>query len=255
MKPTILLLFPLITAGVNHTSCNDQSETCLNNPNNVELFAEKKTRSHPLIHFLYEPNTAMAAKFRSLSGRNIQVFWDDGADGVEQAHLSPGMVTTTNTYEGHSFYATPEDDKYKVLNRFTITKEKVFYTIEDPEVPGDKTVVEQTMQEEAFLREYSNKTGIAWRHYYGPDGPRPPPVLFMWPTKEVGDVHKLTSHNGYWTCDGAKDKCQEMKHLNFTVECVSLEPRVFVIENFLSDFEADRIIKDARPKLSPRYIT
>ena len=252
MKSIIFLISPLITAGVNHTSCHGQFEMCLNNPNNVELFVEKRTRTHPLIHFLNEPSTAMAAKFRSLSGRNIQVYWDDGADGVEQASLSPGMVTTTNTYEGHSFYATPADDKSKVLNRFTISKEKVFYTIEDPEVPGDKAVVEQTLQEEAFLREYTNKTGIAWRHYYGSDGPRPPPVLFMWPTKEVGDVHKLTSHNGYWTCAGAKDNCQSKSPVNFTVECVALEPRVFMIDNFLSDYEADQIIADARPNLGER---
>ena len=40
--------------------------------------------------------------------------------------------------------------------------------------------------------------GIAWRHFFGPNGPRPPPVLHMWPTKEVGAVHQVDSLNGFW---------------------------------------------------------
>ena len=126
---------------------------------------------------------------------------------------------------------------------------KVFYTIEDPDVPGNEAVVKEVLREEAFLTEYLNKTGIAWRHYYGDDGPRLPPVLFMWPTKEVGDVHSLVSSNGYWTCEGTKEKCQSKSPIEFKLECVSLAPRVFMIENFLSDYETEQIIKDAKPNL------
>ena len=110
------------------------------------------------------------------------------------------------------------------------------------------------LQEEAFLNEYANKTGIAWRHYYGPEGPRPPPILFMWPTKEVGDVHSLVSSNGYWTCDGNKETCQSKSPIEFKLECASLAPRVFMIENFLSDYERNKIIRDAQSKLSPRFV-
>ena len=35
------------------------------------------------------------------------------------------------------------------------------------------------------MEQYFNKTGLLWRHYYGPAGPRPPPVLHMWPATEV----------------------------------------------------------------------
>ena len=132
MKPNIemiifILLLPLLVlSNTNQTSsCDETTGTCLNSPNNVEFFVEKRNRLHPMVELLSESSTAMSAKFRSLSGRNIQVFWDDGGSGVEQAHLRPGMVTTTNTYEGHSFFATPEDDTSKILNRFTISKEKV----------------------------------------------------------------------------------------------------------------------------------
>lgn len=40
--------------------------------------------------------------------------------------------------------------------------------------------------------------GIAWRHYYGPNGPRPPPVLHMWAADAIGDTHKIISTEGFW---------------------------------------------------------
>lgn len=40
--------------------------------------------------------------------------------------------------------------------------------------------------------------GIKWRHYYGPNGPRAPPKLFMWPANEIGEVHSLESGEGKW---------------------------------------------------------
>ncbi len=48
------------------------------------------------------------------------------------------------------------------------------------------------------MDEYYKRTGILWRHYYGPDGPRPPPSLFMWPASQVGEVHGVTSSYGFW---------------------------------------------------------
>ncbi len=79
----------------------------------------------------------MAAKFKSMSVRTVEIYYDDGTkEGVEQAQLKPGQESTTNTYEGHRFFVTPSGNKNKVLSRFTISKEKVMYLIEDPEYPA-----------------------------------------------------------------------------------------------------------------------
>ena len=48
------------------------------------------------------------------------------------------------------------------------------------------------------MREYRDRTGLHWRHYYGPDGPRAPPEFSMWPAKEIGQVHRVTSTEGKW---------------------------------------------------------
>lgn len=40
--------------------------------------------------------------------------------------------------------------------------------------------------------------GLLWRHYFGPKGPRPPPILHMWSASEVGQIHDVTSDQGFW---------------------------------------------------------
>jgi hypothetical protein len=57
---------------------------------------------------------------------------------------------------------------------------------------------DSSLRETQFMREYLNRTGIQWRHYFGPDGPRPPPTLFMWPAARTGQVHQIEFDQGYW---------------------------------------------------------
>ena len=83
----------------------------------------------------------------------------------------------------------------------------------------------------------------------GPNGPRPPPVLFQWPAPEIGSVHEVITPHGFWTCDGKESECQSSDPVRLELEVISLEPRVFYIEKFLSNFEADSIIEYARPKI------
>jgi len=74
----------------------------------------------------------------------------------------------------------------------------VLYLVEDPAHPAPKELQDATYAEFNFMAEYLKQHGFHWRHYYGPSGPRPPPTLFMWPADRVGDVHSVTSHEGYW---------------------------------------------------------
>jgi len=47
------------------------------------------------------------------------------------------------------------------------------------------------------MREYLNRTGIQWRYYFGPDGPMPPPTLFMWPAARTGQVYQIEFDQGW----------------------------------------------------------
>ena len=50
-------------------------------------------------------------------------------------------------------------------------------------------------------------------------------------------------------CDGPASTCQSPDPVTIDVECVSLAPRVFIIDRFISDFEADTIIQLAKDKV------
>lgn len=45
------------------------------------------------------------------------------------------------------------------------------------------------------------------------------------------------------TCDGFASLCQNKETLTLTLTTVSTAPRVFVIPNFMTDFECDRIVQ------------
>jgi hypothetical protein len=72
------------------------------------------------------------------------------------------------------------------------------YLIEDPNNPAPSALREAAYKEYNFMAEYRNRTGIQWRHYYGPSGPRPPPSHFMWPADHIGQVHSVLSQEGHW---------------------------------------------------------
>ena len=244
---------------------NDENEYSIEDPgsstvirNNKEvtmkLNHDFKNRPHPAIKKLNGPiSTAMSVKFRNLSAKKIDLWYFNGVDGTEQGHLAPGRETTTNSYEGHVFYATEHGGSREIC-RFSMSKDKTLYLIEDPIHPAPQHMLEFSNQELAFHEEYYKQTGIHWRHYYGPDGPRPPPSLFMWPAEKIGQVHKVNSPEGYWECDGTEGQCQSDKYVELELELVSTEPRVFIIPNFLSEFEVGEIIKLARPHIKQSHV-
>ena len=81
---------------------------------------------------------------------------------------------------------------------FTVLLNQVIYSIYDPEHQASESIIAHHEKEMAFMGDYYNKTGIHWRHYYGPNGPRPPPILYMWPADIIGQTHKVESPEGYW---------------------------------------------------------
>ena len=245
--------------------------------------------------------TAMSAKFRCLTSYEVDYYYDDGEDGTFQGTLSLGKETTINTYETHVFYFTRKGRKNKEVIRFEMNADQILvrltprapsllflrhaississqYVIQDPKKPPPEKYLTQLRNEEAFMEGYLNRTGILWRHYYGPEGPRGPPGLYMWPADEVGELHKVTSYEGLWHCDGERDVCQSKDSVDMELEVISIAPRAFYIPrcvlwpdevrpgrawasghvssthiharpSFLSDFEADHIIALAKDQV------
>ena len=90
-----------------------------------QMFVGSVSRQHPSVVRLTQTTTACSAKFVSLSGRPLAMYWDDGADGVSEGVLGPGATTTTNSYEGHMFYFTEKNNKADVIAHITVEPGKV----------------------------------------------------------------------------------------------------------------------------------
>lgn len=219
---------------------------------------------NPHITLLGTGTTAMSAKFRSLVP-SMDMWYEDGRGGTFQGTLTLGRESTTNTYEGHVFFFTDSADRKIEYARFTMDKNRVLYLVQSDRHPVPQNLQDLTANETKFMTEYKARTGINWRHYYGPLGPRPPPTLFMWPAAEIGQRHKISSTEGFWHCRdnteykghaskssasaAAANACQHPHGAEFELEVISLEPRVFLIKNFFSAVEADEIIAKASARL------
>jgi hypothetical protein len=96
-----------------------------NKPLGASTFSKKKR--HPSVRDIPGPRTtATSAKFRSLSSRPIQIWYDNGTPELSfQGELTSGQETTTNAYVGHVFIFTEKANKANVLARHTITADQV----------------------------------------------------------------------------------------------------------------------------------
>jgi len=204
---------------------------------------------HPAVKLINMRSTSVNVKFRSLAPA-IDMWYDGGEGSVTfQGSLSLGQESTINTYEGHVFFFTVKGNKDKELARHTMAADKVFILIEDKDHPPSAEMLKHIEKESKYMAKYLEVNGIPWRHYFGPNGPRSPPSLYMWPAEYVGDKHKIQSRQGYWSCTGSIKNCQSQEPITFELEVISTAPKAFIIPNFLSEFEADQIIKYADPKL------
>jgi prolyl 4-hydroxylase len=206
----------------------------------------KNDHPHPAIKILDKKSYSVAAKFRCLLPA-CDYYYDDGKGGSFQGTLNGwGKETTTNSYAGHVFFFTEKGDKSKEVARFTIKENQFLYVVSDESRPPPKELMEQLEKEKKFGEEYLKRTGNIWRHYFGPNGPRSPPVLYMWPANEIGQIHTVSTYNGKWTCNDPI-KCRSKDKMEMRLEVVSMQPKAFIISEFLSEFEAEEIMKIATP--------
>lgn len=121
--------------------------------------------------------------------------------------------------------------------------------IYDEVYPASQELIDLTRKEEKFMDEYYKRTGLHYRHYFGPNGPRPPPAEWFWPASSIGAVHTVSTTAGYWNCHHTDKTCYDNNPLTFELEVISQTPRAFIIPNFLSEYEIKHIIDLAKPTL------
>jgi hypothetical protein len=97
---------------------------------------------------------------------------------------------------------------------------------------------------EEFHARYQDRTGEEWASPV----PRHSPIHGCWSTPRIGHEHEVVV-----PCCVAKwtdIHTQEVESTIMKVTVLSIRPRVFVVDDFLSDFECDHLIDCHRPHMS-----
>jgi len=225
--------------------------------------------------------------FRNLSDREMMLYWAHPQTGAfkHQARLcANGCSTGFQTYAGHRFAWAemvdgnePRPSEIVPVHWSQVDEGQLIYAFIDETT---KPAVRELLEDEfKFRAEYLETNGFPWT---GTAYPRPPPTLPLVPASFVGQQYLVALDDPlaqFWNCETAAAKSRpadeditvtntdyvseclrdgkqpDMNKLvrggpsNLTLRVASVKPRVFQVENFLSDFEADYIIAQAKPNL------
>lgn len=214
----------------------------------------QRQAERPFIRSLGVRSTSASAKFRCLVPDEVDVWYHDGGNGIYQGTLSLGKEYTVNSYDGHVFYFTEKGNKKKEYARFTVSGDRVIYVIQDPTRPPPKHMLDHLEKEIKFSEEYLKQNGLQWRHYFGPEGPRPPSIHHMWPADYIGQKHKVYSDDNDWICAGKESVCKLQGTKEIEIEVISMKPRAFLIRDFLSGFEADALVSIGRKRVEESWV-
>lgn len=195
-------------------------------------------------------NRAMGAKFRNFRNQRLYKYYDNGTpEGAYNGFIEPLGFSATNSYQGHTFIF--RDKKWpsgEEITRITMQKGKYIYIIPPVEEwVKEKKEYKRTMQEKAFMEDYYKRNGQPWLAEYE----REPILLPIWEARYVGQEHHVTTEHGYVNCGPIKKKpqCVEQEPFNVTLYVASTQPKVLIIPNLMSSYEADHILKLAKPRL------
>ena len=185
--------------------------------------------------------TSMGAKFRNFHRDTLEMRWDNGTpDGVYSGTI-PGLGrTSTNTYDGHSFFFTHPRSGAEVA-RFRMKAGANLYIIppaDDDEATKRSADYVEALEEAAFMERYEAENGVPWLAFY----PRPKPILNMWPAEFLGQTHVVASPYAYHVSDTEKHSGDLALSLQ-VLSHAPAGPRVFLVREMLSEFECDHIIE------------
>jgi len=243
----------------------------------VSTFYQEEPGSRTAVapHFV-----ALAGMFVNMSPDNLRLYWDpdNGRPGSIIAYNTPFQATGTATFPTHKFYFTPMDSN-EVVARFTVTPPQSVYYYDPLDVPNDPEQTRRNLdalsedelekymilkKTKDFAEKYFEFTGRQYLANY----PRKQPSHFMWSADYLGQMHWATTKETHFVELPSDDELQPIRAspkervlkedeprllqqyrtkdqdiLNMTLKVTSYAPRVFEIDNFLSEVEAQHILK------------
>jgi hypothetical protein len=207
---------------------------------------------------------------------------EQNAGGKKHAmrNHSPWTASGTATFPNHRFIFTPLDDPDTVLATFIVGNypDNIYvydpYRVENDDAATLKNLEENLNAQErehyehwrktlSFHEQYRNFTGRSYLANYL----RPPPEHYMWRADYFGQQHWVLSNETQFVELPPKDLLQPLSasklqrrlqpndprilpeyrnttgFMNMTLTVLSVAPRVFQIDNFLSRVEVEHIVE------------
>ncbi|GKY99327.1 hypothetical protein MPSEU_000887700 [Mayamaea pseudoterrestris] len=228
----------------------------------------------------------LAGKFINMSNKRVSLYWEEQVGGTkhEMRHHSPFTASGTGTFPEHSFVFSEYDEPDKVLQRFIVQPyPNNLYWYDPYHVEGDPEATEQNLSELtaderkmydnwkrtlSFNEQYFNVTGRSYLANYL----RSRPSHHMWPADHFGQEHWVTTRETLFDKEPPaellgpvlgtpksrvlksgdprllQDYRESLQLKNMTLKVLSIAPRVFEIENFLSDVEVAHILSVMQQK-------
>jgi len=174
------------------------------------------------------------------------LFWEGGGDPKPMGTFkADGGVTSFQTYVSHRFFWSKSEQNPVPIKRFQIKENQLIYTFATKQSKPE--LIAELKKERRFLRNYEKRTGRKWLASY----PRPEPVFHIWNASYVGqEIYiPLDDKARHFTCEGSREECQNGEAEHLLIRAVTLQPRAFAVDGFLSDFESDYLIRTAEPRM------
>jgi prolyl 4-hydroxylase len=193
---------------------------------------------------VYLSFTGFAAKFFNLSPNPILLHWDGqgGTDDASRlvAEIAPMESIGTATTPGQGFYVSPVYDGSHALQRWTVTADEATLVYENTDRIAkwdDQLKLKYDLQQLNLLyaRDYLVVAKKTWLAHF----PRPPPVHHIWDVRKMGQVHSISSEASHHV--SATERASGP--LTLTLNTTSVAPRVLEIDNFLSTYECQYLMK------------
>ena len=227
-------------------------------------------------------HTGFAAKFINLSAKPLHLYWDGASASHPKTligTIQPFEAIGTATFPGNSFYVAPTYDKEYSLQRWLVTADNtvlVYNPYNSDSGSSSETSYEKIKKEltnEQFMKYKMQLLNIAYGREYLAVARRPwlgtfpkPNVLHhMWDAEYFGQefvVSTRQSHflhmpkenelqrlrvNGYKNYIEDKNQIPLAQYraqdaLQMKIKAISVAPRVFEVDNFLSSVEVQHFL-------------
>lgn len=210
---------------------------------------------------------------------NVCFYREEYAGGPKHPmkNHNPFTASGTATFPTHRFLFTPVDDPDTILHTMVVKQypDNLYfydpYYVEDDPIATEQNLQGNLTKDERELYDTWKKTMLFNEYYLNTTGRsylanylRPPPQHYMWRGDYFGQTHSIITQETHFITEPPKDKLnpitiqgkkrrftkdaprilaeyRESEPLNLTLRVISVVPRTFQIDNFLSPIEVDHI--------------